>query len=189
MTARTARRAPGCSARASVERVAQGFLARLLRRYDVVADLGTLRERVGDRVEIEGIADPTAVLEDPLTGERCIALDYRAYPPSTTIGIDGGTAHNGRAYQMVARQAVDFSLGDGPISVLVRVEAGEDVAELHARLVEQFGVGLRAETDRLVGGQRIGVAGRVRQVGAVGSPHRTAPQTIVVVADRYWPVG
>lgn len=142
----------------------------------------------GDRVEVEGFADPVGRLEDPLSGGRCVAIDYRAWPPSTTIGIDGATAHNGRAYQLAAQQAVDFTLTDGPISVLVRVDTGKSVDALHTRLLEQFGVGLRAETDTVVSGARIRVAGRVDRIPQAGSPHRTAPQTISLVADRFWVV-
>ncbi|MEM6995975.1 MAG: hypothetical protein AAF721_36040 [Myxococcota bacterium] len=166
--------------------MARGFFARLWKRYVPVASLGELLDHAGDRVEIQGFADPVAPLEDPLSGERCVAIDYRAWPPSTTIGIDGATAHNGRAYQLMARQAVDFALTEGAITVLVRVDNGEDVGALHDRLLERFGVGLRAETDMVARGARIGVAGRVEGVQQGTSPHRTAPHTIAVVADRFW---
>ncbi|MBL4689434.1 MAG: hypothetical protein JKY37_32895 [Nannocystaceae bacterium] len=166
----------------------RSLFARLFRRYHSVTTLSALLDMAGDRVEIEGFADPVARLEDPLSGERCVAIEYRAWPPSTTLGIDGGSGHNGRAYQLAAQQAVDFTLTDGPISVLVRVDAGKSVDALHTRLLEQFGVGLRAETDTVATGAKIRVAGRVDRVPHGGSPHRTAPQTISLVADRFWVV-
>ncbi len=166
--------------------MARGFFARLWRRYQPLESLAEVLDLAGDRVEVQGFADPVAPLQDPLTDEVCVAIDYRAWPPSTTIGIDGATAHNGRAYQLMARQAVDFALTEGPVSVLVRVDNGEDVGQLHRRLLEQFGVGLRAETDTVATGARIRVAGRVERLEQMGSPHRTEPHTIAIVADRFW---
>lgn len=137
-------------------------------------------------MQVEGTAEPVRVLHDPCSGDACVAVDYRAWPPSTTLGIDGGTAHNGRAYQLAARQAVDFQLREGPVSVLVRVDYGEDVAALHRRLQERFGVGLRAETEVVTPGARVGVAGRVRARESFGSPHRSAPYTLAIDAERFW---
>lgn len=162
-----------------------GFFARLFRRYQPVAGLSDLLDMDGSRVEIEGYAEPVRPIEDPLTGEGCVAIDYRAWPPSTTIGIDGATAHNGRAYQLAARQTADFVLTEGPVTVLVKVDEGEDVMGLHERLLEQFGVGLRAETDNVPIGARIRVSGVVQAEAQGASPHRSAPHTITLRAERF----
>lgn len=166
--------------------MARGFFARLLKRYHSVAALGELLDLAGERVELEGHADPVRPLEDPLSQTPCVAIEYRAWPPSTTLGIDGGTSHNGRAYQLATRQATDFVFTEGPISVLVLVDVGEDVNGLHDRLRNKFGVGLRSETDYVAVGSRLRVAGRVQKTGQGGSPHRSQPHTITVRADRFW---
>lgn len=162
-----------------------GFFARLFRRYRPVARLSDLLDMDGSRVEIEGYAEPVRSIEDPLTGKACVAIDYRAWPPSTTIGIDGATAHNGRAYQLAARQTADFVLTEGPVTVRVLVDEGEDVMGLHERLLERFGVGLRAETDNVPIGARIRVSGVVQAEPQGASPHRSAPHTITLRAERF----
>jgi len=171
--------------RASLIRMQAGFFARLFRRHQAVERLSDLLDMDGARVEIEGYAEPVHAIEDPLTGEGCVAIDYRAWPPSTTIGIDGATAHNGRAYQLAARQTADFVLTEGPVTVRVLVDEGEDVMGLHERLLERFGVGLRAETDIVPIGARIRVAGRVQATPKGASPHRSDPHTITLRADRF----
>lgn len=163
------------------------WLSRLSRRrYSVIQELGEIRE---GRVEIEGVVDIIEPLHDPLEGERCIAIDYRAWPPSTTLGLDGGSAFDARAFQIEARQSVDFLLTDGTTRVLIRAEGGRDVAELHRELLERYGVGLRAETRLLQPGVRARVAGQVESARAAGgSPHREEPYAAIVKADRFWVV-
>jgi len=151
-----------------------------------VTRLSELFELEGARVEISGIAEPVQALQDPLSGQACVAIDYRAWPPSTTLGVDGASAHNGRAYELAAFAASDFHLQEGPVSVLVRVEPGRDTVALHDQLQLQFGVGLRAETDVVPSGARVCVAGRVEPLKRSGSPHRTQPHTLVVKASRIW---
>lgn len=161
------------------------WLQRLWRPYRPVGELGSLAGGGDRRVEIEGRVEPAGHLVDPLSGEPCIALEYRAWPPSTTLGLDGGNAHAGRAYQVNARQAVEFMLVDGGARVLVKPEPGEDVAGLHEGLLERYGVGLRAETEAVVPGQRLRIAGEVlHRGGGSGSPHRDLPYTAVVRAER-----
>ncbi|MCH9685978.1 MAG: hypothetical protein K0V04_31375, partial [Deltaproteobacteria bacterium] len=103
-------------------------------------------------------------------------------PPSTTIGIEGGTSHNSR-YQVNARQAVDFVLTDGAVRVLVRPDPGEEVGDLHERLVARYGVGLRAETDIVEAGQRLRVSGTVEH-RSVGAGHRELPYVAIVRAEK-----
>lgn len=165
---------------------AADLIARLTRRYRKVPQLSELMELAGQRVEIRGVIEPLQVLEDPVTGEACVAIDYRAWPPSTTIGVDGATAYNARAFQVSARQATDFVLHEGPVSVRVHVDAGEDLASLHRRLVARYGVGLRAESEFVATDAEVCVAGRVAQREAPGSPHRTDPATVTLHADRFW---
>jgi hypothetical protein len=162
------------------------LLARIFRRYRRVADLSALASLEGVRVEIEGEVDALDPLEDPLSGRPCVALDYHAWPPSTTMGMDGATAYGSRAYQVNAHQAVDFLLRQGQTRVLVQVAAGEDIASLHRRQLQRFGVGLRAEADIVPVGARVRLAGRVTHTDHRGSPHRTAPWTTIVRADRLW---
>lgn len=164
----------------------RSLLDRLLRRYRSVSDLGTLQAFDRARVEIEGEVELLEALDDPIGGRSCAAMDYRAWPPSTTMGIDGGTTYGSRAYQVNARQAVDFVLSDGHGRVLVQVSGGEDIAGLHRRLLERFGVGLRAEVDTVEAGTRLKVAGRLTHTARRGSPHRSASWTAVVRADRFW---
>jgi hypothetical protein len=168
------------------------FLSRLVRvfrqRYEPVGDP---RELVaGDRVELRGRAEPIDGLLDPLEERAAVAVEYRAWPPSTTVGVDGATAHNNRAFEVRATQAVDFVLDQGGAQVLVKVQRGEDVAERHMSLLEHYGVALRAETEIIEVGAELVVHGRV-QVGfdAGASPHRSDPWAAVVRADRFWRAG
>ena len=163
------------------------WLSRLSRRrYGVVEDLGQIRE---GRVEIEGIVDIIDPLYDPLGGGRCIAIDYRAWPPSTTLGVEGGSAFEARAVKIEGRQSVDFLLTDGTARVLIRAAGGRDIAAFHRDLLERYGVGLRAETRLLEPGVRARVAGQVESArAAVGSPHREEPYAAIVKADRFWVV-
>lgn len=161
------------------------WLQRLFQSYQPVAELGALASSDSTRVEIEGRVEALQSLRDPVSGEPCIMLEYRAWPPSTTIGMDGATSHNSRAYQVNARQGADFVLSEGGVQVLVRADPGEDVAQLHQRLLGRYGVGLRAETEMVTDGQRLRVAGRVEhRRGSGGSPHRDLPYGAIVRAER-----
>src|SRR5690606_19311435 len=123
----------------------------------------------------------------PLTGEACVAVEYRAWPPSTTLGMDGATSHAGRAFQLDARQAVEFVLVDATASILVRPPRGEDVGALHRDLLQRYGVGLRAETNHVPAGAQIRLEGRVTFVrGGKGSPLREETYVAVVDAERFW---
>ncbi len=160
------------------------WLRRLWRPYQP-ASLGELSTDGPTRVEIEGRVESLESLRDPTTEEPCVVLEYRAWPPATTIGMDGATAHNSRAYQVNARQAVDFVLSDGVVRVLVRPDAGEEIEGLHQRLLERYGVGLRAETDVVEAGQRLRVEGKVEhRTGSSGAPHRELPYVAIVRAER-----
>lgn len=165
------------------------WLQRLWRPYEPVEELGSLVTGVASRVEIEGSVEPIQSLIDPVSGEACVAVSYRAWPPATTLGMDGATAHAGRAYQINARQAVDFVLADGGSHVLVNTDPGEDVGSLHESLLDRYGVGLRAETDIVRVGQRLRVAGQVVHRGGRSTPHRELPYCAIVRAQRIRPGG
>lgn len=160
------------------------WLQRLWRPYRPVDDLLALTGGTDRRVEFEGRVEAVGHLVDPLNGEHCVALEYRAWPPATTLGMDGANAHAGRAYQVSARQAVEFVLADGGTQVLIQPDPGENVTELHERLVERYGVGLRCETEAVVAGQRLRVAGAVIHRSGPSTPHRELPYGAIVRAER-----
>lgn len=161
------------------------WIRRLLQSHIPVAELGSLATGNARKVEIEGRVEALSSVRDPVGGEACVMLEYRAWPPATTLGMDGATAHAGRAYQVNARQAVDFVLVDGGVRVLVRTDHGEDVVALHQALLDRYGVGLRAESDALLAGQRLRVAGVVEhRSGGPGTPHRELPYSAIVRAER-----
>lgn len=165
------------------------WLDRLLRRYRTVARLGELTALDPGRVEIEGVVESIELLENPLDGTHCVAMDYRAWPPSTTLGMDGATSYGSRAYQVNAREATHFVLRDTATRVLVQVDQGDDVGGLHRRMLEQFGVNLRAEVDMIVVGAPVRVAGKLTHTGTRGSPHRSESYSAVVRAERFWQPG
>jgi hypothetical protein len=151
--------------------------------------MGSLREIHDGNVRLSGRVEPLSTLDDPLTGEPCVAIEYRAWPPSTTLGMDGATTHAGRAFQLDARQAVEFVLVDDTASVLVRPPSSDDVDvdALHRDLLHRYGVGLRAETSHLSPGARILLEGRVTFLhGGQGSPLRSEPYVAIVEAERFW---
>jgi len=161
------------------------WLQRLWRPYVEVPELGLLAAGTDRRVEIEGRIEALELLRDPLANEFGVALEYHAWPPATTMGIDGGSSHSSRAFQVNARQALDFVLCEGAARVLIRTDPGEDVMALHDNLLRRYGVGLRAETELVEAGQRLKIAGVVeyRSAGA-GTPHRELPYGAIVRAER-----
>jgi hypothetical protein len=147
----------------------------------------SLRHIHDGNVQLSGRVESLGTIDDPLTGDPCVAVEYRAWPPSTTLGMDGATIHSGRAFQLDARQAVEFVLVDETGSVLVRPPPGQDVDALHRDLVHRYGVDLRAETTHLSAGTQIFLQGRVTFVrGHEGSPMRTEPYVAIVEAERFW---
>lgn len=157
------------------------FLDRLLRRVPFVADWGELPR---GRVELEGVVEAIEPLVDPIGGEACVAMEYRAWPPSTTPGMDGTVG--GRAFQLEARQAVEFFLRNGEERVLVRPEGGSDVAELHRELLRTYGVNLRTDVRIVPPHAVVRVVGTLGAVPSGGSPMRTEPFRATLVAERFW---
>ena len=160
-----------------------GWFDILLRRPPLTRDWDALE--VG-RVRLEGSVRALELLTDPVEGRRCVAMEYRAWPPSTTLGVDGAAVSSARAFQVVATQAVEFLLEAGGTSILVRPQSGEDVGERHAALDAKYGFNLRTEVQCVVPGDVVRVEGRVSYVSpAGGSPLRSDPYRAVVDATRF----
>lgn len=140
----------------------------------------------GSRVELCGEVEAIETIVDPLTGARCIAIDYGAWPQSTTAGIDGAALSSSRAFQLTCHQAVDFILHRNGLRLLVRVDRGRNIGELHHQLLERYGLGLRSEVQSIVGGNRVRVTGAVERLRDTGSPHRGDPYLAVVAAQQIW---
>jgi hypothetical protein len=162
-----------------------GWLRR--RKLFSVGELGSVPS--GETVEFEGIVEALEVLRDPVEDEACVAMEYRVSPPSTTVGIDGATSHNSRAFELSAHQAVEFVVREEHSRVLVQPRRGQDVGALHLELLERYGVQLRVEVVALRPGAKVRVVGRVahRRTERV-SPWRTDAYAVVVAADNFWQV-
>jgi len=138
------------------------------------------------RVRLEGTVRALELLTEPVDGRRCVAMEYRAWPPSTTLGVDGAAVVGARAFQVAASQAVEFLLEAGGKSILVRPQSGDNVVERHAALEAQYGLNLRTEVQCVVPGDVVRVEGRVSYVTpAGGSPLRSDPYRAVVDATRF----
>jgi hypothetical protein len=162
------------------------WVDRLLRRYRAVSDWSELG---AGRVRVRGRAEPGQLLADPIEGRPVVAVEYRAWPPATTIGADGRSGSSATAFQIGSRQAVDFELVDDAGRRLeVKVDAGDDVVGLHARLLEEYGVGLRADVEIIEPGDDVQVEGVLQQFASGGSPHRTEPVMGTLTAHRFWRV-
>ncbi len=155
---------------------------RIFRRVPLVRNWDELA--VGP-VELEGTVRGLELLTDPVDGRRCVAMEYRAWPPSTTLGVDGAAVIGDRAFQVGVAQAVEFLLESKGVSLLVRPQQGQDVAARHRALTDQYGLNLRTEVHCVGPGEQIRVRGRVVHVSPPGgSPHRSDPYRAVVEAER-----
>ncbi|HFE46138.1 MAG TPA: hypothetical protein ENJ18_11705 [Nannocystis exedens] len=142
----------------------------------------------GSLVEICGEVEAVETIIDPIAGIECVAIDYGAWPQSTTAGIDGAAPSNSRAFQLTCHQAVDFVLLRGGLRLLVRVDRGRDVGELHHQLLERYGLGLRSDAQSIVGGDRVRITASIERLRNAGSPHRSDPYLAVVAAQQIWRV-
>ncbi|MGH1345185.1 MAG: hypothetical protein ACRBN8_26725 [Nannocystales bacterium] len=158
------------------------WLDRLLGRVPKIDDWDQLELGV---FEVEGVVRALDVIVDPLGGARCVALDYRAWPPSTTAGVDGAAVVGDRAFQVAASQTVEFMLDAAGRSVLIRPQPGDDVAAVHRSLEAQYGFNLRAEVHCVSPGDAVVVRGKVVHVTPPGgSPHRADPHRAVIEAQQ-----
>ncbi len=158
------------------------WLDRLLGRVPKVVDWDQLELGV---FEVEGVVRALELIVDPVGGARCVALDYRAWPPSTTAGVDGAAVVGDRAFQVSAAQTVEFLLEAFGRSVLIRPQPGEDVAAIHEALEAQYGFNLRTEVQCVSPGDEVVVRGKVVHVTPPGgSPHRSEPHRAVIEAQQ-----
>lgn len=160
------------------------WLDRLLARWSPATHLPIAGlERAGQLVEIEGRIEALGLLEDPISGTPAVLIHYRARIPGVGQRYFG-VLETRRVADLVL--AVDFVLRDetGAARIVVASKL-PDVAELHVRLLEQFGVALMPEVELMVPGEWIRVRGRVRSLGESGSPHRREPDGVVVVAEAF----
>jgi hypothetical protein len=136
-------------------------------------------------VEVRGTVRPLELLEEPIDGTRCVVVAYRAWPPSTTIGVDGSSMVGDRAFQLSAQQSVEFTLESGGQTLLVRPLPSEDVTAKHRELQDQYGIGLRAEVRCVMPGDTVVVRGRIVHLGSSGgSPHRLDPYRAVLAPEQ-----
>jgi len=157
------------------------WLRRLLCPYRVVDDWAKLG--LG-RVELFGVVESLETLSDPLYGQAAVVVVYRAWPPSTMIGVDRATAYVSRAFEVRARQAVDFLLTQGQQRIVVRADPGDSVDTLHRDLLARYGVALRAKIEIIRPGDRLVVMGRVLEgYGSSGSPMRSDPYLAAVAVE------
>jgi hypothetical protein len=143
-------------------------------------------ELVPGRIELDGTVEALATLAHPVTGEPCVALEYHASPPSL-LSVNG-VPYSSRAFTVSAVQAVDFVLTDGARRVLVRVgDEQDDVARMHAHLLDQHGLRLRVEVGAVRAGARVCVLGRVQGLEA-GTAYRSLDYVAAIEAERFWEV-
>lgn len=155
------------------------WLDRILGRVPRVTDWDQLE--VGP-AELAGSVQALEEIKDPVGGTRCVVLEYRAWPPSTTAGVDGAAVVGDRAFQVSALQAVEFLLQSRGRTVLVRPRPGEDIVARHAALEARYGISLRTEVQHVAAGDDVVVRGRVVHVTPT-SPHRTEPYKAVLEAE------
>lgn len=155
------------------------------RRLERLADiLGTGRDEL---VDFSGSVELLEAIHDPVSGEAAVAIDYRAAPPHSVVGVAGAMNVISRTFHVARQQAVDFLVADGPHRVLVCVDRGTDLVDFHRELLARHGVGLRTERALVRPGARVCVVGR-RLGSRPASPLRDEPYLAIVRAQRFWPL-
>ncbi|MEZ4452834.1 MAG: hypothetical protein R3B09_25455 [Nannocystaceae bacterium] len=142
----------------------------------------------GDRIELAGRVEAQGTVVDPIGDLECVAIEYRAWPQPTTIGIDGAPV-GARAFHLTCHHAADFVLERHGARIYVRVDRGRDVAAIHGDLVGRYGVGLRSEVRRIVDGDEVRLVGAIERLRGGASPLRDDPYLAVIAAERLWAVG
>jgi hypothetical protein len=161
----------------------QRFLPRRPRAIDRLSDLlATSRDEL---VTLHGRVEPLDPIFDPVSGEAAVAIDYRAAPQSSVVGVAGALSIVARAFHVSCQQATDFIVTDGPHRVLVCVDRGADVVAVHRDLVARYGVGLHTDRSLVRPDAAVRVIGR--RVGTLAtSPLRDEPYLAVIRAQRFW---
>jgi len=153
----------------------------LVRAPRKVADFGSIGH---GRVELSGTVEALGTLSDPLDGSACIAIEYRAAPPSQ-LGIQG-PEQPFSAFRVEAHQALEFVLTDGARRVLVQIPPGQDdVAAVHSHLTLEYGVRLKAATRCIRSGDRLHVVGVAEEALSM-SPYRAPSYAAILRAERFW---
>ena len=141
-------------------------------------------------VELVGIVKVFASeIQCPVSGHTGVALEYRAWPQSSTLGVDGLSANHSRAFELRCQQAVDFMVSDGSDHVLVRVDPGRDVATVHRDLSDRYGLALRSEQALIHEGTPVRVVGALVALSPTTSPHRSEHYLGEVRAQKFWVEG
>lgn len=155
---------------------------RPLRLCDLPEILAAERDAL---VQLTGRVEALEPIFDPVSGEVAVAIEYRAVPQSNVVGVAGALSVLSRAFVFTCQQATDFIVREGGHRVLVRVEPGSDLGEVHREMLSRHGVGLHTERALVRPDARVCVVGR--RVGAVAaSPLREEPYLAVVQAQRFW---
>lgn len=163
------------------------FRRRRPRVVDDFAELYSDELAAGDRIELAGRVEAIDTIVDPIADLECVAIEYRAWPQPTTIGIDGAQV-GARAFHLTCHHAADFILQRRGQRIFVRVDRGRDVASIHGDLLGLYGVGLRSEVRRIHDGDEVRVVGAIERRRGRSSPLRDDPYLAVIAAERLWAV-
>lgn len=137
----------------------------------------------GAQVRVGGVVEALDLLTDPTTGRGAVAIDYVAKVPGALDQIYPGLL--GDPAQSVHRlqKTVPFLLRDTDACVRIHPTSSEgDLAALHNRLQEQFGINLRAVATLIEVAQRIEVEGVVERVES-HDPRRGVPWLATIQAS------
>lgn len=136
---------------------------------------------------LSGRIEALDTIHDPVNGEVAVAIEYRAAPPNSVVGVAGALTMLSRVFQVSRQQAVDFIVRDGPHRILVCVDRGTDLDAVHRDLLARHGVGLHTERALVRPGAGVCVVGR--RLGArPTSPLRDEPYLAAIRAQRFWPL-
>lgn len=158
------------------------LLRRLFPGYPRAPEIASAGAGQVELVGVVGFGDVDDELRCPLTDARACVVYYSASAPGVTSRSYGGVLGNALDVGARTREARDFVLRDDSGAALIRVQRGGDVNEMHRRMIEHYGLDLRAETDLLLPGERVAVRGEVLEQIGGGSPHRRGPHLLVLAA-------
>jgi hypothetical protein len=111
---------------------------------------------------VGGAVEALDLLTDPTSGRQAVAIDYIAKVPGALDQIYPGLLGDPAQSVHRLRKTVPFLLRDADGCVRIEPSSSDgDLDTLHARLREQFGLNLRAETTLIEVAQRLEVEGIV----------------------------